>query len=107
LSTPYLPVMEKYTKLRGSIFKKSGHVRLGYELKFFESIKEFKIRDKWFINKGRINQLISIKLFTLLPSFFYYMFLSPLYRILTILMYIQDKYGKGEGADMFLVMQKT
>ena len=106
LSTPYLPVMEKYASLKGSIFKKSCHVRLGYELKYFKKIKRLKIIDKWFFNKSKINQFISIKLFTMLPSFFYYIFLSPLYRFLTILMYIFDKYNKNVGADLFIVMQK-
>lgn len=106
LSTPYLPAMLKHSDIRKAIYKKSGHVRLGYELDFFEKFKRLKVEDFWFINKGSLNQLISIRLFTKLQPLFYYIFLSPLYRFLTAVFYFYDMYSNKEGADIFLVMQK-
>lgn len=106
LSTPYLPCWKKYTSYKDKIFRKMGHVRLGYELGYFKRLKGFKIIEYRLFNKNRIDQFISIKLFTLLPSFLFYIFLSTFYRFLTIPMYFYDKYSMNLGADIFIVMQK-
>lgn len=106
LSTPYLPCWKKYVSFKDKIFRKMGHVRLGYEMSYFKKLMGFKIIDCRLFNKNRISQFISIKLFTLLPSVFYYIFLSPIYRALTISMYFYDKYSSNTGSDLFIVMQK-